>query len=84
MQGEARTRSVGSCKIDCGTLDAMLVGICWISSFVGSLSSVGFLRWIPQPALRRLPSEEKQFEHVRITPVTNMCKNHFGLNGTAF
>ena len=43
MQGEARTHSVGSCKIDCGTLDAMLVGICWISSFVGSHSCVGFL-----------------------------------------
>ena len=58
MQGEVRTRSVGSCKIDYGTLGAMLDGICWISSFVGSHSCVGFLRWIPQPALRRLPSEE--------------------------
>ena len=57
-QGEARTHIVGRCKIDCGTGDAMFVGICWISSFVDSHSCVGFLRWIPQPALRRLPSEE--------------------------
>ena len=33
----------------------MFVGVCWISTFVGSHSCVGFLRRIPQPALHRLP-----------------------------
>ena len=44
----------------------MLVGICWISSFVGSHSCVGFLRWIPQPALRRLPSCWNQTSHEHV------------------